>query len=213
MMNKLPLVVAGSGGHASVVIDIIELMGTYEIVGITTQETNVDHFQGYPIFGNDGELRKLFKQGIQHAAIGVGGYSDNKRRKLVYSHIKGLGFNVINAIHPSAIIARNVLMGEGNVFCAGVMINPGVVIGDNVVLVTGAIVDHETIIDDHVLIAGGVSIGANVHIQKEAFLAIGSTVVSGKVVGGKSLVAAGAVVVKDVDPGVTVMGVPAKVVK
>jgi len=210
--NLIPLVLAGSGGHAKIVIDIIELVGVHKIIGITTQDSKLDSFQGYPVLGSDAELPKLFKQGIRYAAVGVGGYRDNERRKIVFSHIKGLGFNVISAVHPSAIIARDVQIGEGSVVCAGVVLNPGVSIGENVIVVTGSLVDHESIVDNHVLIAGGVSVGANVHIQEEALLAIGSTVVSGKVVGKNSLVAAGAVVVKDVDAGGTVMGIPARIV-
>ena len=208
--NLIPLVLAGSGGHAKIVIDIIELVGSNKIIGITTQDLNLNSFQGYPVLGTDAELPKLFGRGIRYAAVGVGGFRDNERRKAVFSHIKGLGFNRIRTVHPSAIIARDVQIGEGSVICAGVVLNPGVSIGENVIVVTGSTVDHETIIDDHVLIAGGVSVGANVHVKEEAFLAIGSTVVSGMVIGKNSLVAAGAVVVKNVDAGQTVMGIPAR---
>lgn len=208
--DKLPVILVGSGGHAKVVLDIIELSPQYRILGVTTNDPHMTSFCGYPVLGQDDVLPKYFQDGIKHVAIGVGGFVDNKLRREVFLKIISLGFHAVTLIHPSAVLARDVQVGDGSVIFAGVVINPGVSIGKNSIIATGSTVDHETMIADHVLVSAGVSIGASVTVEEGALLAIGSVVVSGKTIGRGSLVSAGAVVVKDVDPQVTVVGIPAR---
>lgn len=207
--NKPPVVLIGSGGHAKIIIDLVELANLYSIVGVTTIDPEIETFNNYPVLGGDDVLPSLWGDGIRHAVIGIGGFTNNKLRKSIFEKLKSMGFEIVVTIHPSAVIARDVLIGEGSVLFAGVVLNPGVSIGKNVIIATGSTVDHETLIADHVLVSAGVSIGADVRIEEEALLAIGSTVVSGKKIGRNSLVAAGAVVVRDVEDGIAVAGVPA----
>jgi UDP-perosamine 4-acetyltransferase len=205
------VVVLGSSGHAKVVVEILESLGEFEIVGVTTKDGNgMKQFCGYPILGDDGVLPSLLKNGVERAVIGVGGYRDNHARKLVFNRAKSLGFELVTAIAPSAIVAPSATIGEGSVLFPGAIINTKAAIGRNVVVATGSTVDHETLIEDHVLISAGVTVGANVHICEGALLAIGSTVITGVRIGANSLVAAGAVVVKDVARGASVFGVPAR---
>ena len=204
------VVLIGSGGHALVVLDILEAMGLYEVIGVTTNDQEMKGFYGYPVLGTDDDLPRLLKDGVRLAAIGIGGFKDNQLRKKIYGKLKTLGFQIVTAIHPSAVIARDVKIGEGSVVFAGVVLNPRVQIGCNVVVATCSTVDHETRVEDHVLISAGVTVGAYAIVEEEALLAIGCTVVSRKKVGKNALVAAGAVVVKNVVPNTAVIGVPAR---
>jgi UDP-perosamine 4-acetyltransferase len=208
------VVLVGSGGHAKVVLDILEAMENWDIVGVTIEKPDsAITFCGYPILGDDRVLSDLLDEGVTTAAIGVGGFTNNLLRKNIFNNLISLGFKVATLIHPSVMIARDVLIGEGSVFFGGVVINPGVRVGRNVVVATGSTVDHETQIEDDVLISAGVTVGAMVKIEKGALLAIGSTVVSGRNIGKNSLVAAGAVVVEDVAQETIVVGVPARIQK
>lgn len=211
-MKKEKVILLGSGGHAKVVIDILEEMGKYEIIGITTRvKNNKDYFKGYPVLGDDTVLYDLFNQGIKYAALGVGGFANNNLRRKIFSKLKNIGFEVVSIIHPSAVISKTVTLGEGVVVCPGVAINADAHIGNNVILYTGSIIDHESIIEDHVLIATGTAVGANCLIKEGALLALGSKVISGTEVGKNVCVAAGAVVVNDIDDNLRVFGVPARV--
>jgi FlaA1/EpsC-like NDP-sugar epimerase len=109
MESKIPVVVIGSGGHAKVVIDILELMGTYEVVGVTSKDSGLgSSFFGYPVLGTDDVLPGLMEKGINHAAIGIGGLKDNRLRKKIFEKIKSLGFEMVTAVHPSVIISPSV---------------------------------------------------------------------------------------------------------
>ena len=207
-MEKLAIV--GAGGHAKVVLDILKEMNNYEIVGVTTNEiSDKKDFCGYPILGDESILSDLIVNGVTHVAIGVGGFRNNYSRQHVYAKVKAIGFQIVSAVHPSAVISKTVVLGEGNVIFLGVCINTDAHIGNNVIIATGSTIDHETTIEDHVLVSAGVTVGANVLIQEGALLALGSKVVSRVKVGRNVLIGAGAVVVKDCLEEGTYLGIPA----
>jgi acetyltransferase-like isoleucine patch superfamily enzyme len=93
--------------------------------------------------------------------------------------------------------------------CAGAVVQPGAQIGSHAIVNTRSSVDHHARIGDfsHLAVAhvaGGASVGEGV------FLALGSIVLPKIHVGAWATVGAGAVVTKPVEPGLTVVGVPAR---
>lgn len=207
---KKKVIVVGSGGHAKVIIDILHEMNVFQIIGITSNSiTKGETFFGYPVLGDD-ECLKEFSPNEYQIAIGLGGYRDNNLRDSVYSKTKKLGFNFVNAIHPSAVISKTVNIGEAVVIFPGVTLNTEVSIGNNSIVATGSTIDHETIIGNNVLVSAGVTVGAYTEIMDNALLALGSKIISGVKIGKKAIVAAGAVVVNDVSENDIVFGIPAK---
>ena len=208
------LFIVGNGGHAKVVIDILEERGDYNILGIITENKGDEIGIGdYQILGNDNVLQELFNNGVKFAAIGIGGYKDNSLRKRIYENLKKIGFQVISAIHPTASISRTVLMGEGNVVFSGAVINPYVRLGNNIVVATGSTIDHDSVIKDHSFISAGVTVGAETKIEEEALLALGSKVISGVTICKGALIGAGALITGNISEPGTYFGMPAKRLK
>lgn len=208
------VVILGASGHARIVIDILESMQGYRILGLTARDAQLGaQVLGYPVLGDDSILEGLRAQGLRHLAIGVGGWTENGARKRVFDFAKSAGFELVSAIAPSAVVSAHATIGEGCCIFPGVVINVDVRIGRNVIVATGSTIDHETAIEDHVLVSAGVDVGAKVRLEEGCLLAIGSTVTSGMSVGRGALVAAGAVVVTNVPDGARVMGVPARKMK
>jgi sugar O-acyltransferase (sialic acid O-acetyltransferase NeuD family) len=209
------VIIAGSGGHAKVVIDIIHEMNLIskdiKIIGITSNSLSIsDSFFGYPILGNDDIFKSYADDKNFFVAMGLGGYRDNILREKVFQYVKSMGVTFMNVIHPLAIISRTAILGEGIVIFPGVIINTEVIIGDNTIIATGSTIDHETIIDSNVLVSAGVTVGAYSKIGKYCVLALGSKVISGIDIEQNVLVAAGAVVVSNVMKNKIVFGIPAK---
>jgi sugar O-acyltransferase (sialic acid O-acetyltransferase NeuD family) len=144
-----------------------------------------------------------------HTSIIVG-VGDNTIRRMIYDRLQAGGEHFASACHPRATIARDVGIGNGSVICAGVVVNPGAAIGANVILNTGCTVDHHCRIAQHVHIAPGAHLGGEVLIEAGVLVGIGATVAPRCRLGSWSIAGAGAVVVRDVPPGVTVVGVPAR---
>ena len=120
------------------------------------------------------------------------GIGDNSTRAKVADRFTAYSFG--KAIHPSAIIGREVEIGEGTVIMAGAIINPGCRIGRHCVVNTGASLDHDSVMEDFSHMAPGVHTGGNCRIGKYAFIGIGATLVQGVVLGEGVFIKAGEVV-------------------
>lgn len=203
----------GAGGHARVVLNIVQLMGDYEVVGLLDPNCVGQKFAGLPVLGGDELLPELFSQGITSAFLGVGSLGNSPYRRQLFEKVLAQGFKFINAIHPSSVIASDVQLGRGVAVMAGALINPNARIGDNVIINTGAIVEHDCVVEAHAHISPGAVLCGTVHVGSGAHVGAGSTVRQCITIGENSVVAAGAVVIKDVAPNTLVQGVPARPVK
>jgi sugar O-acyltransferase (sialic acid O-acetyltransferase NeuD family) len=108
-------------------------------------------------------------------------------------------------VSPSAELGEGVIIGPMSVLGAGARLAPLVQVG------RGALVGHHVELGEGAVLHPGVNIGGRACIGAGATVAIGAVVVSGTRIGAGALVAAGAVVVRDVEDGKRVQGVPARV--
>jgi len=200
--------IIGAGGHGKVVLDIINKSKQYQAAAFLDDDSNLynDIINGLKVLGGSKEALDDDKAVI----IAVG---NNKIREKLFKIMKSNDLEIINAVHPGAVINSFVSTGEGIVIAAGAVINPNAVIEDNVIINTGVTVDHDCLIEKNVHLSPGVNLGGNVKVQKGAHIGIGATVLPGINIGKKSVVGAGAVVTRDVPDDVTVIGIPAKIHK
>jgi sugar O-acyltransferase (sialic acid O-acetyltransferase NeuD family) len=205
----------GAGGHAKVVIEILRLLGGYELVGLLDAKPEMwgTKLSAVPVLGDDALLAELYQQGTRCAFIGVGTVGDASVRKRLYEEAHRLRFEVARAVHPQAIVSSSAKIGDGPTVMAGAVINAAASIGDNVIVNTGAIVEHDCIIGSHAHVATGARLGGGVSVGEGAHIGIGASIRQRVNISRNAIVGAGAVVVKDVPEGVTVVGVPAKVLE
>jgi len=211
-MNR-PVILLGTGGHAKVLLDMLRSTGR-EVKGILIPER--EHWGkdiwGIPVVGGDERIND-YRPGDIEIVNGIGSVGDASIRIKVFTDMKRKGFQFATVIHPSAIIAGDVSIGEGVQVMAGAVIQPGCRIGENVIVNTGVIIDHDCRIEDHVHLAPGVVLSGEVNIGSKTHIGIGASVIQGVTVGGSALIAAGAVVVSDIPEGVLASGIPARIVK
>ncbi len=204
------ILIIGAGGHGQVVADILlqAITGGSNCRPIGYLDDNPHrHGQrllGLPVMGPLAALADIPHDGI---VIAIG---DNHTRAHLFAELTARGERLVSAIHPSAIIAADVVIGPGTMICAGVIVNPGSVIGANVILNTGCTIDHHNQIGDHAHIAPGVHTGGEVVIGTGALIGIGAIVMPRRRVGSWSIVGAGALVQRDVTDAATVVGIPAR---
>lgn len=210
---SLPVIILGAGGHAKVLIDAL-LATSAVIAGIVDPDLTLtgSRILGVPVLGND-DIISDFPPSKVNLVNGLGSIGLPVKRQQLFKRLKGLGYDFTTVVHPSAIIAPDVVLGEGTQVMAGVIIQPGCRIGINSIINTSASIDHDCIIGDHAHIAPGVTMSGGVKVGTCSHIATAATVIQGVSIGEKSLVGAGALVLKDVSPSITVVGVPAKVMK
>jgi sugar O-acyltransferase (sialic acid O-acetyltransferase NeuD family) len=209
---NMPVIVLGAGGHAKVLINTLQLCSV-EILGITDPDPALigHEILGVPVIGPDANLKHYSVEKV-HLVNGLGSVCLPKARCKIFEKYKKLGFIFATVVHPTAIIAAAVKIGEGAQLMAGVILQPGVCIGDNVIINTRASIDHDCTIGSHSHIAPGVTLSGDVQVGTVAHVGAGASIVQGVRVGDGSLVGAGSVVLKDIPGSVKAYGCPAKVV-
>lgn len=145
-------------------------------------------------------------------AIGIG--SSVIREKVEREYI-ALGHRPADVIAGTSLRGWDVEIGPGAVLCDFTIITESVRIGRQFQCNVYAHVSHDCVIGNYVTLAPKACINGNVHIEDHAWIGAGAVIkngVPGKpiVIGKGAVVGAGAVVVRDVLPGATVMGVPAR---
>jgi sugar O-acyltransferase (sialic acid O-acetyltransferase NeuD family) len=206
-------VIVGCGGHGRVVLDILLAAGEHEIVGFLDSDERLHgrRIDGRKVLGGMDSVDELIAEhGVEAAIVAIG---DNGVRRDFAETCERAGLELINAIHPSANIARKTSIGTNVVVAAGALVCAHVQLGDSVILNTGCIVDHETMIGTAVHVCPGARVAGRVTIESGAFVGIGATVVQSLHIGYEAVIGAGAVVIEDVAPLSTVVGVPAKTIK
>lgn len=203
------IIIYGAGGHAKVIIDILEQAGTHNIIGLVDDTGSVSALMGYRVSPNYKEYLEL---GIMAGLVAIG---DNFKRNIIVSKIleECIDFKFISAIHPSVNKSKDVSIGDGTVIMPGCNINVGSLIGRHCILNTGANVDHDCTIENFASIAPGVTLGGNVIIGEYSAVGLGSSVIQKISIGSNSVVGAGSVVVRDIPSQCIAFGNPCKFVR
>ena len=205
------LLVIGSSGHASVLVDAIELARVYDIAGYLddTLGRGTDR-RGYPVLGRlDDAVSVCGEQQIENVVIAIG---DNWWRSRIYSDLVGkcpkLKFPVVK--HPSAVIARTTEIGKGTAILAGSHVGPGSRVGEFCIINTGSSLDHDCELHDFASIAPGVFTGGLVQIGECSAVGVGASISDRISIGSHAVVGTGAVVVRDIPDLVVAYGNPAR---
>lgn len=206
------IVVFGAGGHAKVVLDVLQQVGRYAVAGLLDDNVELKgaiRF-GHSILGGRAQFASLRAEGLTRLIIGLG---DNRNRQSVFDEAVKAGFEPISVIHPSAQIGGRVSIGPGSLLVAGSVINVDAVIDVNVIVNTGATVDHDCQIGAHVHLSPGVHLAGRVTVGDLTHIGIGSVVLPNLKIGRACIVGAGSVVCEDVPDGVVVAGNPARLIR
>lgn len=205
------LLLIGGGGHCKSVIDSILSTREYEEVGII-DNTAESIYQGVQVVGRDDDLPLLYQTGWEYAFITVGSIGNTGVRRRLFDLVKTLGFIVPVITDPTAVIAKEVSLGEGTFVGKNAVINSDVKTGLCTIINTGAIVEHDCRIGDFAHISPGAILCGQVNVDKDSHIGAGTIVRQLVSVGHNTLIGAGSVVVKDIQDGVIAYGNPCKVI-
>jgi sugar O-acyltransferase (sialic acid O-acetyltransferase NeuD family) len=205
------ILVFGSGGHAKVVIDIIEKEKKYNIKGLVNNfNKHNEEILGYRIIGDDSSIDNLVKK--YEIFGGIIAIADNfKRLEMRDKIIKKIpSFKFVNCFHPNSVIGKDVNFGEGSVVMAGAIINSCSSILDNCIINTNSSIDHDCIMRDFSSIAPNATIGGGVVVGAYSFVGIGANVLHNIIVEENCIIGGGSVVCENTIQDSIYFGSPAK---
>jgi sugar O-acyltransferase (sialic acid O-acetyltransferase NeuD family) len=143
--------------------------------------------------------------------IGIG--ATRPRHRIAVDIERRFGPRFPTLRHPRAWVGKRVTIGPGSNVCAGAMVTTEVTIGRHVQLLVNCTVEHDAVIGDFVTVAPGANVLGRVTVGEGTFVGAGASILTDVKVGAWVNVGAGAVVTRDVPDGVTVVGVPARIVE
>jgi len=208
----MPHLILGAGGHARSLLGLLAACGLRVGGCIAPAAPRAGWPEDCPWLGDDAALDGL---DVARVALlnGLGSVRSTALRRQLFDTARARGFAFPTLVHPSAIVAEDVALSGGAQVLAGAILQAGVTVAENVLLNIGCIVDHDCRIGAHahlaprVTLSGGVTIGSGVHVGTAA------VVLQGVRIGDGAIVGAGTVVTRDVAPGATVVGNPARVLE
>jgi sugar O-acyltransferase (sialic acid O-acetyltransferase NeuD family) len=113
-------------------------------------------------------------------------------------------------VHPTAEVAASASIGEGTVITYGCVVTSDARVGLHSILNLGTTVGHDAVVGDGVSLMPGVRVSGSVRIGDDVLIGTNAVLLNGVRIGDGASVGAGAVVTRDVAPGATVVGVPAR---
>lgn len=202
------IIVIGAGGHAKVCIELFRAMGE-EVAYCVGNSDSPDQCLDVPVLQGDEQLEHLKKDGYTRLFVAIG--SNTLRDRLATASVN-MGYLLVNAVSPQAIISPSATLGHGVAVMPGAVINASTVIGDLAIINTGATIDHDCRIGRAVHIAPQCALAGNVEVQALSFLGIGCKVIPDTRIGERVVVGAGGVVIAHVESGSKLVGIPARAI-
>ena len=213
-MNQRRILIWGAGGHGQVVADVAEASG-WEVVGFVAREAGAPMARAgrlIPIIEGSATRAALSAEGslplgAEVIGLGVGSNSD----RLAIATL--LDDRVLPPlIHPSAVISPSAQIGAGTVALPNVVVNARASVGRAVILNTAVVVEHDCRVGEGVHLSPGAVLAGEVVVERLAWVGTGAVVIPRLTIGEGAIVGAGSTAHRDVPPGATVVGNPARLV-
>jgi sugar O-acyltransferase (sialic acid O-acetyltransferase NeuD family) len=135
-------------------------------------------------------------------------------RRKVADQFNARDLRAATLVHPRVEMSRLVSIDDGAVVCAGNVITTNVKIGRHVHVNLSCTLGHDVFIEEFSTLSPGVCVSGHVHIGRDVFVGTGANIINGTedaplIIGEGATIAAGACVIRSVEPGALMAGVPA----
>lgn len=161
---------------------------------------------GLPPLGGVEQLTDLGSKGIDAVVLGFG---DGQGRHALVAPIRAAGLALPTLVHPDARVDASATLADGVVVLRGAMVGEDVRVGEAALVNMGALLTHDVVVGAGASIGPGAVLAGRSRVGAGADLGAGAVLLPDARVGDNATVGAGAVVTGSVDPGATVVGVPA----
>ncbi|MGN6577864.1 MAG: acetyltransferase [Nocardioides sp.] len=208
-MNKGGILLVAASGLARETLAVERRLGRFTRVRVLDDNpamwgTTVD---GVPVVGGLEEVKRYDESSIvvcaghgavrQHLVLRLGelGVSDDR-----YTSV----------IHPSVDLPEGCTVGVGSILLAQVALTARATVGRHVVVMPHVTLTHDDVVQDYATLCAGVVLGGEVRVGPTAYLGMGSSVRERVAVGDGATLGMGSALLRDLPPGETWVGVPAR---
>ncbi|MDO7853229.1 acetyltransferase [Hymenobacter convexus] len=207
-----PLVIFGAGGLGREVLLLLRQLNarhpTWEVRGFyDDQPPATPTVAGLPYLGTAADLNATAEPLAVAVAVG-----NSAGRAAVVGRLTSSKLTFPALVHPQSEpdADQRVTLGEGCIIQQGCLLTCDISLGRFVLLNLGCTVGHDAVLEDFCSLMPHANVSGAVRLGIGCYLGTNATVIQGVAVGEGSTVGAGAVVVRDLQAGVTAVGVPAR---
>ena len=196
----MALWIAGAGAVGREALDVAIANGV-TVVGFLDDTPTPQPVRGLPVVAVDD-----LAPGSE-VLVGIGAPA---ARLEVAARLGRLGGVATTLVHPRAVIAPETSLEAGVLVMGLAHVSSSVHLGPHVQVHYGATVGHDCVLAAGATVLPGANVAGAVRVGEAATIGSGAVVLQGRTIGAGAMVGAGAVVTKDVAPGDTVVGAPAR---
>jgi UDP-perosamine 4-acetyltransferase len=196
-------------GQARIVAELAAAQAIFELVGLIDDfPENVDRtVAGLRVLGTREDLGRLRSSGIEGLLLGFG---ESLGRSGAVESAAEAGLALPNLLHETAVCYASAAVGRGVQVFPLAHVGANATLGDGVLVNTGAVVEHDAVLESGSVVLPNATISGRVKVGRDATIGAGATLLPDMIVGAEAVVGAGAVVVRNVEAGDRVAGVPAR---
>lgn len=204
------LLIVGAGGHGRVVADTACEMGRWcKVAFVDDRYPSLTKVSCWPVIGRLDEIDSLLSE-YSEIVVAIG---NNHLRIDLLKKFMGMGVSLPAVVHPTAFVSSRSEINVGVVIFARAVINIGAKIGLGCIINTAATVDHDCILGEGVHLSPGANLAGGVSIGSNSWFGIGSSAIQKIEIGSNVIVGAGSAIINNIASNVTVVGVPARIIK
>lgn len=198
------VVIIGSGGLAADITCGFENISTgpyphITIIGYIDYAENIEKFWRRYSFDQPvlADIDHYEIQGDEYFVVAV---ADIQFRKKMIEKVIEKGGRFINLIHPTAIVDKHSVIGNGNIVSPYSIIGPNVQLGDFNVMTSQTIIGHDCIVGSNNFFAS-TSLCGHASVADDNYFGIRATVLPHIAIGSKNIVQAGFIVDRQITDG------------
>ncbi|WP_312469060.1 acetyltransferase [Neobacillus sp.] len=207
-MNKL--IIVGAGGLARMIYSWLTDFTdqSWEPIGFISDNLNLLDGYNYdlPIISSIREYRPE----IDHVLVMA--IADPKTKLAIAKELEERGARFITLIHSTAIIGKNVEIGNGSVICPRAILTCDIQLGSFVLLNLSVTIGHDVNIGNGCTINSHSDVTGCAQLGTGVFLGSHAVITPSVKVRDFAKIGAGSVAVKQVKQDTTVFGIPAKLI-
>jgi len=167
----------------------------YEVVAFTVDRDYVKDgtFCGLPVVPFE-EIQTFYPPQNYKMLVAIFANGMNMLRAKKCDQAKEKGYTLISYIHPQAIVAPGLVIGDNCFISEGVICRPFSSIGNDVILMPGATIGHDTVIKDHCFIGNRAVVMGVVTIEPFCFIGPNATIMEAVTIAAECLIGGGVVI-------------------
>lgn len=196
---KKRLLIIGSGGHAGQVIDAVNLVGEYKIVGLIDDFLPVGTKRhNYEIIGKVDDIDNIHSK-FDFVFIAIG---DNEARFKIWDSL--IFCNYATIIHPKASVSKSAMVDVGAYIGANATVANDCFVEEQAIINTNASLDHDSYIGSFSSLNPNSATGGNVKIDSYTMIGMGVNIRNGLEIGYQCKIGMGCTIISNVPNDTTI---------